>query len=100
MRTQWLAFPLTIKKEAPFSRLEIMTYLEENNVQTRPIFSGNILKQPAFKNIEYRGKKECEVTNQIMKQGFLIGCHHGMTKDHLARLEELFTRFLVNHRKQ
>src|SRR3990167_2337219 len=51
VRTQWLAFPLTIKKDAPFTRLEIVTFLEKNNIQTRPIFTGNIMKQPGFKKI-------------------------------------------------
>lgn len=99
VRTQWLAFPLTIKENAPFTRLEIMTYLEENNVQTRPIFSGNILKQPAFKNINHKGAKVYPVTDAIMKRGFLVGCHHGMTAGHLDRLEELFKLFLEKYSK-
>jgi CDP-4-dehydro-6-deoxyglucose reductase, E1 len=98
VRTQWLAFPLTIREGAPFSRLEVMTYLEENNMQTRPIFSGNILKQPAFKNIVHKGGKSFPVTDHIMKNGFLIGCHHGMQKEHLDRVEELFTEFLKMHK--
>ena len=97
VKTQWLAFPLTIKEKAPFTRLEIMTYLEENNIQTRPIFSGNILKQPAFKSIIHKVEKECPITNEIMKQGFLIGCHHGMKKEHINRLKEVMTVFLEKY---
>lgn len=97
VRTQWLAFPLTIKAGAPFSRLEVMTYLEKNNVQTRPIFTGNILKQPAFQSINYRIEKECPVTNEIMQRGFVVGCHHGMTSEHVNRLEELFTEFFKKY---
>lgn len=100
VRTQWLAFPLTIKKNAPFTRLEIMTYLEENNIQTRPIFSGDILKQPAFKNIAHRVEKNCPATNEIMQRGFLVGCHHGMLVKHLVRLQDVFTEFLSNYRKK
>ena len=51
VETSWLAFPLTIRDDAKFSRLEIVKYLESNGIQTRPVFTGNILRQPAFKNM-------------------------------------------------
>jgi len=99
VKTQWLAFPLTIKKTAPFSRLEIVTYLEKNNMQTRPIFTGNILKQPGFKKIAHKiYKNGCPVTNDIMEHGFLIGCHHGMEEKHLKKVEELFSDFLSKYK--
>jgi CDP-6-deoxy-D-xylo-4-hexulose-3-dehydrase len=94
-KTQWLAFPLTIKENASFTRLAITTYLENNNVQTRPIFTGNILKQPGFKKINHRITKDNYlVTNQVMKRGFVIGCHHGMEKKHIDKLTNLFEKFL------
>ena len=77
VRTNWLAFPLVIKDGAPFSRIEIVTYLEKNNIQTRPIFTGNILRHPGFKNIK-RVERKGGYPNAdfIMKNSFLIGCHH------------------------
>jgi CDP-4-dehydro-6-deoxyglucose reductase, E1 len=93
--TQWIAFPLTIKRNAPFSRLQLVTYLEKNNIQTRPIFTGNILKQPGFRKIEHRiSPNGYQVTNDIMKHGFLIGCHHGMKNEHLKKIEDVFSTFL------
>lgn len=98
VKTQWLAFPLTIKRGSPFSRLELVTYLEKNNMQTRPIFTGNILKQPGFKKIAHKIHKDgCPITNEIMELGFLIGCHHGMEKKHLQKVEELFLNFLKKY---
>lgn len=98
VRTQWLAFPLTIKKSAPFSRLELIKHLEENNIQTRPIFTGNILKHPGFKNIPHRiVSNECPVTNEVTKSGFVIGCHHGLEKKHLERIKQVFTTFLKKY---
>lgn len=98
VKTQWLAFPLTIKKNAKFSRLEIVTFLEKNNIQTRPIFTGNILKQPGFKNIPNRITNDgYSVTNNIMERGFVIGCHHGMEDKHLRKIEEIFTAFLKKY---
>lgn len=97
-RTQWLAFPLTIKKPAPFSRLEITTYLEKNNVQTRPIFTGNILRQPGFKGIKAKTPlPNYPVTNTIMERGFVVGCHHGLEKKHIDRLKELFIGFFKRY---
>ncbi len=92
--TNWLAFPLTIKNDAPFSRLGLVTFLEKNNVQTRPVFTGNILKQPGFKNINHKtSQKNYSVADFIMERSFLIGCHHGMTKEHVNYLILLFERF-------
>jgi CDP-6-deoxy-D-xylo-4-hexulose-3-dehydrase len=47
----WFAFPLTIRKDAPFSRTDIVDYLEENLIQTRPYFAGNIMLQPAYSHL-------------------------------------------------
>ena len=98
VETQWLAFPLTIKKNAPFSRLEIVTFLEHNNIQTRPVFTGNILKHPGFKNIPHRiAANKSPVTNEIFERGLIIGCHHGMNQEHLKKLERVFLSFLKNY---
>ena len=98
VQTQWLAFPLTIKKSAPFSRLEIVKYLEENNIQTRPIFTGNILKHPGFKHIPHRIiSNGCPVTNEVTKRGFVIGCHQSLEQKHLERIKQVFTTFLKKY---
>jgi len=95
VKTQWLAFPLTIRRETPFSRIQIVKYLEKNNVQTRPIFTGNILRQPGFKIIQYKTPKEdYPVADSVMERGFVVGCHHGLEKGHIERLKEIFSDFL------
>ena len=95
VRTQWLAFALTIKDNAPFTRLELVKYLEKSNIQTRPIFTGNILRQPGFKNISYKMiGGGCPVTEEVMKRGFVIGCHHGLSPKQIARIKEVFRSFL------
>lgn len=47
----WFAFPLTVRKDAPFKRADIVDYLEENLIQTRPYFAGNIMLQPAYSHL-------------------------------------------------
>lgn len=94
--TNWLAFPLTIRKNANFSRYELTKYLEENGIQTRPIFTGNVLKQPAFKKLEKAKitKKGYPVADDITLNGFVIGCHHGLKKQDINYLKKVFETFL------
>jgi len=95
VKTPWLGFPLTIQSDAPFSRLEIVMYLEENGIQTRPVFTGNVLRQPAFKNIDYKKlDKDYPVANNIMENSFIIGCHQGITQIHLEKIRKTFRKFL------
>ncbi len=98
--TAWLAFPLTIKPGAPFSRYDLVAYLETHGVQTRPVFTGNVLRQPAFKNLRAsRSRQGYPIADKIMQQGFLIGCHHGMDKAQLDFLKGLFETFLTPWKK-
>jgi CDP-6-deoxy-D-xylo-4-hexulose-3-dehydrase len=97
--TNWLAFPLTIRPNAPFNRMEITRYLEEHNIQTRPIFTGNVLRQPAFKKLATKSSTAAQfpVADAIMSNGFLIGCHHGLTETELIYLESVLSNFLKKH---
>ena len=95
VETSWLAFPLTISSDAPFTRLELVKYLESNDIQTRPIFTGNVLRQPGFKKISLKkSPDEFHVANNIMKNSFLIGCNHGLNDDHVKKIEHTFSSFL------
>ncbi len=93
--TTWLAFPLTINENAPFERMEIVKFLEENGIQTRPIFTGNILKQPGFASIDrIEFGKDFPNANAIMRRGFVVGCNQGLTKEHIEYMKDVFSRFL------
>lgn len=95
-KPRFLYFPITIKKDAPFTRLEFVTFLEKNNVQTRPIFTGNVLKQPGYKNIPHRVAKEgYPVTDNIMERGFVIGCHQGLDEKHLDYMKKVLKEFIT-----
>jgi len=91
VKTPWLAFPLVIKKNKFFNRKELQIYFEKNNIQTRTIFTGNILKQPVMKNKIYKYNSKCnEVANDVMKNGILLGCHQGLS---LADINVICTKF-------
>lgn len=95
VKTPWLAFPLVIKKNKFFNRKKLQIFFEKNNIQTRTIFTGNILKQPVMKNKIYKKHKNCnEVANDVMKNGILLGCHQGMSKSDLKYITNTFKKFL------
>ncbi len=94
-RTGWLAFPFIIKDGAPFTRTEMQIFLEKRNIQTRTVFTGNILRQPGFSDIECR-KDPAGYPNsdRVMKNGMLLACHHGLTEEMLAHVHESVALFL------
>ena len=95
--TPWLAFPLVIKENKYFKRKNLQIYLEKNNIQTRTIFTGNILRQPIMKKRVYKKIKNAEKeANNVMKNGLLIGCHQGLTYQDLRYISKKFKNFLDN----
>ena len=90
----WLAFPLTIKKEAPFTRNALVKYLEYHKIQTRPLFSGNIVKQPAYTKVKYRKIGNLKNSQFIMDRAFLIGLHHGLSDKMIDYMFDMFTLYL------
>ena len=92
--TGWLSYPLTIKPNKYFQRKDLMTYLESNNIQTRTVFTGNILRQPGFKDIPHDSSYDIfPVADNIMRNSFLIGLHHGLVQEDLDYVVETFRNF-------
>lgn len=91
----WLAFPLTIN-HAPFTRFELIEYFEKHGIQTRPIFSGNILRHPAFK---LRSPKGFPGADYVMKNGLLLGIHQGLDLYQLNYIKETFLHFIKPFKK-
>jgi len=92
--TAWLAFPIIIKNNANFSRKEFQIFLEKHNIQTRVVFSGNILRQPMLSKIKYTYKKEkFPNSDNVMKNGVLLPLHHGMTGEMFERFEKTIKDF-------
>ena len=69
LKPNWLAIPLQTE-----NRLELLTFLEEHNIQTRVTFAGNVTRHPVYR--EYL--EDFENSDKIMRNGFLLGAHHGM----------------------
>lgn len=96
--TCWLAFPLTIRDGAPFTRNEIVTHLENNRIQTRSLWSGNLLKHPGFENIDARLPfDEYPNANTVMENAFVIGAHQSLNEDDLEYVKETFIDFFSQY---
>jgi CDP-6-deoxy-D-xylo-4-hexulose-3-dehydrase len=93
-RTGWLALPLIVREDAPFTRRELQTYLEGQGIQTRTVFTGNILRQPGYRDIAHReAPGGYPNADRVMKSGMLMACHHGLTADEIAYIHGRFRVF-------
>lgn len=94
-RTGWLAFAVTIRENAPFIRRDMQIFLEKRNIQTRTVFTGNILRQPGFKNIAHKatagGYPE---SDKVMRGGMLLACHHGLSEAQMSHVMESVSEFM------
>ncbi|MCM8821616.1 MAG: lipopolysaccharide biosynthesis protein RfbH [Candidatus Omnitrophica bacterium] len=92
----WFGFPLLIKNSAPFSRDEIVNYLEKHKIATRMLFGGNLTKQPAYQGIKYRIFQNLKNTDNVMNNLFWIGVYPGITEEKMRYLINTFDGFLRN----
>ncbi len=79
----WFGFTIHVRPDAPFDRRELVTHLEECNIATRLVFAGNLTKQPAYADVEYRVVGSLTNTDAVMNQAFWIGVYPGIT-DHMV----------------
>ncbi|MEW6606609.1 MAG: lipopolysaccharide biosynthesis protein RfbH [bacterium] len=77
----WFGFPITVRQKAKFSRAKIVNHLEKNNIATRMLFGGNLVKQPAYQNVNYRLIDSLKNTDFVMDNTFWLGVYPGLTEE-------------------
>ena len=77
----WFGFPMMVRDDAPFLRRDIVEYLATKKVQSRQLFGGNLIRQPAYKNIRHRVVGELRNSDRVMNQAFWIGVYPGLTTE-------------------
>ena len=93
-KTGWLAYPILINKEANFKRKDFQIYLEKRDIQTRVVFTGNIIRQPMMKSVTYKVTKNgYPNADSVMERGVLLPLHHGMTDEMFERLHNEIDNF-------
>ncbi len=98
----WFGFLLTVKETSNFTRDDIVRELERKNIQTRMLFSGNLIKHPCFDEMRKEGKGyrvvgELNATNTIMKQTFWVGVYPGLTYEQIEYIIKVIREFILKN---
>ncbi len=91
----WFAFPVTVKSTAGFTRTALTNHLNKNLVETRNLFAGNLLKQPAYKNISYRQTGDLANTDMVMENTFFLGTYPGIKEEHIEYTMKTIEEFIA-----
>lgn len=89
----WFSFPITVKHDAGFKRKDIVKFLEDKKIETRMLFGGNILKQPAFENIEKKVVGDLKNTDIILNNTFFLGVYPGLTEEKMNYIVDSINEF-------
>jgi CDP-4-dehydro-6-deoxyglucose reductase, E1 len=94
-RSVWFGYPLTVRPEAPFSRDELVRFLESKRIETRPIMAGNFRDQPAIGLFPHRIAGGLERAEHVMRRSFFIGNHHAISERDRAYVVECVDEFMA-----
>jgi len=90
----WFGFPITLRANCPVSRLDLLTYLDQNKVGTRLLFAGNLTRQPYMENQKFRISGELANTDNVMNNTFWIGVQPSLTKEMLEYAAQKIESYL------
>ena len=90
----WFGFPIIINSNASFSRYDLVTYLNQNNIGTRLLFAGNVTKQPYMQSENFKVFKNLDDTDFIMNNMFWIGVHPKLNKVMMDYMAEKIIEFI------
>lgn len=90
----WFGFPVTLRADAPVSRVDLLKYLDQNKIGSRLLFAGNLTRQPYFKDKDYRVQGELVNTDIIMNQTFWLGIYPGLGEEQLDFIVKKLEEFL------
>ncbi len=89
----WFGFPITVRENDKFTRNDLTLFLEKHNIMTRLIFAGNITKQPAYINVEYRQVGDLQNTDIVMNNTFFIGVYPEIDEQRINYIVNVFNEF-------
>ena len=93
----WFGFPITVRANMPFSRFDLVRHLEANRIATRQLFAGNLIRQPAYKHLNYRVVGDLAVADQIMNNTFWIGVFPAINEQMIEYMVNTIGAFLAEH---
>ena len=89
----WFAFPITVKENDKFTKNQIVAHLEKNKILTRQLFAGNVTRQPAYEDVEYKVIGDLKNTDYIMNNTFFIGVYPGIDDVKMEYIIKTFESF-------
>ena len=96
----WFGFPIAVREDAPFTRDEVVRHLDSKKIGTRLLFAGNLLKQPAYANIQHRKIGDLKNTDFVMNQVFWVGVYPGLSDAHKDYVIEVLHDFVRAGRQE
>ncbi|HEY3884713.1 MAG TPA: lipopolysaccharide biosynthesis protein RfbH [Vicinamibacterales bacterium] len=94
----WFGFAITVRERAGFTRADLVGFLEENRIETRPMFAGNLLRHPAFQHIPRRVVGDLANTDRVMSDTFFVGVYPGLDEARIGYVGDVFARFMRGER--
>ena len=92
----WFGFPFNVRENGKFTRKNLAEFLEEHKILTRQLFAGNLIKQPAYKEVEYRVSGDLTNTDYIMRNTIFIGVYPGIDDVRMHYILSVFEEFFNN----
>jgi CDP-4-dehydro-6-deoxyglucose reductase, E1 len=93
----WFAFPVAVRHDSPFTRNELVEHLNGHLIETRNLFGGNLLRQPAYSNIRYRQIGQLENTDFVMNNAFFLGTYPGIGREQIEYVMETIDGFITDN---
>jgi CDP-6-deoxy-D-xylo-4-hexulose-3-dehydrase len=94
----WFGFAVTVRPDVGFTRNELTRHLEADNIETRNLFAGNLLRHPAYEDIPLRVVGDLDNTDLVTNNTFFIGVYPGIENVHLEHIERSFVNFMQRSR--
>ena len=91
----WFGFPITLKDNAPVTRLDLLTYLDQEKVGTRLLFAGNLTRQPSLQNQTFRVASDLTNTDIVMQNTFWVGVQPALEQNSLSHVANRITTYLA-----
>lgn len=93
----WFGFVLTLTADAPFTRRELIRFLEDRKIGTRHLFAGNLLRHPAYQNVDHRVVGDLTNSDIITERSFWVGVYPGLTSEMIDYVAESIRSFVENN---
>jgi CDP-6-deoxy-D-xylo-4-hexulose-3-dehydrase len=96
----WFGFPIGVREDAPFTRDALVRELEAKKIATRLLFAGNLVRQPAYRNVSHRVAADLSRTDYVMRSVFWVGVYPGLTEPMLDYVAETIAGFVAGQRRR